>query len=541
MISSNMQNYISIQILQKISPNLDSLLLDPQLNAEVLKDFLEINLYISNIGEVQFDNYYTEAYYYYLLGNSYSKLYSLFGKQSWYSEELNKTVSFYRKTLDILVKNETDIIFDISELKSNTLTNLANHLSSQGRSLCCIQLYNEAIQINKNPVAIISKARNLIYVANTLFDPGHRGIYFFEAYRLIQKSLQYINDLFPEHREAIEEDGELTKFTLWFKENYDLKIIKDSLCYKHNFINNSQKSYFKWVASNGFFLNDLNDIICSEIVYHDVQSLPNISFGLDSLFLPEIYGLTYYSNFNEIKDSYCYARSLFFYAKNIKEPLNSIYSSTYKHIDDGSINNLKINHYKSSFKMLYSIFDKVAYLANRFFNLNSIEKDREINFKTVFRNIKKRQKWEPNEKLKENSYYYLQALFHIFKDIEEVRDSDFKIHRPLNPDVKEFVKVRNFMEHRSLKIIEDDNYENTLWMSEFLEEKDYLNNNDNQRMLNQSLIITVEGFEKHILSLMRLTRVSIIYLSLAINMYEREKRKDSDKYLEKELPLKPNN
>ena len=38
-----------------------------------------------------------------------------------------------------------------------------------------------------------------------------------------------------------------------------------------------------------------------------------------------------------------------------------------------SITNLKASHYKSAFRTLYSLFDKIAYFINRFFDLNDIK------------------------------------------------------------------------------------------------------------------------------------------------------------------------
>lgn len=89
----------------------------------------------------------------------------------------------------------------------------------------------------------------------------------------------------------------------------------------------------------------------------------------------------YHGNFDELKDEYCYARYLIFTAKNIANDQQDEFT-TFRHVDDMSysITNLKTNHYKSAFRSLYSIFDKIAYFINRFFDLNDISNDHRITF-----------------------------------------------------------------------------------------------------------------------------------------------------------------
>ena len=93
----------------------------------------------------------------YTLANCYSALYHP-RTSKWYSQEMVKVAVCYRKALAMI--DSVDASPNTIKLKSMICTNLANHLSSQGRALCCIELYDEAIRLDNNPVAFVSKARN---------------------------------------------------------------------------------------------------------------------------------------------------------------------------------------------------------------------------------------------------------------------------------------------------------------------------------------------------------------------------------------------
>jgi hypothetical protein len=60
------------------------------------------------------------------------------------------------------------------------------------------------------------------------------------------------------------------------------------------------------------------------------------------------------------------------------------------------LTNLKSQHYKTAFKTLYSIFDKIAYFLNSFYDLNKI--DSKIYFYNIFGQIKN-DKIKPHKKL----------------------------------------------------------------------------------------------------------------------------------------------
>ncbi|HEI6926732.1 TPA: hypothetical protein SK292_001407 [Yersinia enterocolitica] len=526
--------------------------------------------------EYEFEHQYHEAQYIYTAANCYSVLYGA-RTVTWHSDDLMKAVILYRRALHCLPKtnwmDKPDIIQSSNQLRSMILTNLANSLSSQGRAFCCLPFYDEAIALNQKPEAIISKARNQLFLGESLFDNGHREYHYFVANNLIKTAQKNINALYPEHKTDIEKGGDLYEFSQWFEQNFDQCSFDYFSVKNSTFKNKKENQYLQWCAQHKLFINDLNDVCDFEICYQDVISLPSISRTINTtLALHE--ELAYHGNFDEIKNDYCYARYIYFSATNIPADTPHMFNSTYHQVDDmsHSISNLKTSHYKSSFRTLYSLFDKIAYIASRFFDLNDIKDDRSISIDNLFRDIKsknRRTKWEPNEKLKNSDNHFIHALFYILKDIRDVTGTS-SVSKWIDPDASAFSEIRNAMEHRSLKIVDDFGYELTYSYSSYHDDKlekvksqiseinkkiesvsdpaealaleDRLTKLKNtiyekEKLSTHSLLIPITQFESRLMTLIKLARNSIMYLSLAIHFEER-KRPNDQICIPMDLPLK---
>lgn len=539
--------------------------------------------------DIIFEHPIYEAHYLYSLGNCYSSLYEK-RKTEWYSEDLMKSVISYRKAIYSLPKKEWNedeaITIARTNLRSMIETNLGNCLSSQGRALCCISHFDEAILLDFNPVAIISKARNELFLANSLYDEGHIQYHYFIAHKLVTKASENIELLYPEQRETLEEGGNLFKFKEWFEKSFDILSFDYYREYKESFSSRKHKEYLEWCAGNSLFLNDLNDVCKDQITYQDIFALPPFiqSFN-SSLSMHE--ELSYHGNYDELKNDYCYARYLIFCAKDIPNDMPHMFNSTFQQVDDMaySISNLKVAHYKSAFRAAYSLFDKIAYFISRFFNLNDIGKDRNISIDSLFRDSKKSYEWKPHQKLKDSDNHFIHALFYILRDLRKVGNSD-EVTKWIDPDAVAFADIRNAMEHRSLKISDDFGYElatkhNSLSdealqvMQDELESlpgkiKDVnlkIKNHsvlencslneleisltklqskledvkaklyEKKKLSTHSLIIPISQFESRLLKLLELARNSIMYLSLAIHFEERKRDRDGI-YMPREVPLK---
>lgn len=494
----------------------------------------------------KFEDKYCNAYYFYIIANCYAALYQR-KDRDWYSDELMKSVLYYRKALyefDIAKKkiDYFDRYESYKELESNILTNLANQLSSQGRALCCISLYDRAIELNGKTEALIAKARNQLYLANSLYDDGHRYYHHYIAYNLILEASVDIDKLYPEQRIDIEENGNLYNFKNWFESNFDKSSFNYFKKYKHDFSSKKEQQYLKWCGENKLFINDLNDICNHEIVYTDILTLPPFRQKINEL-LSLREELVYHGNFDEIKSDYCYARYLIFTAQNIPEDTPHFFNSTYPHVDDFSysIDNLKTAHYKSAFRILYSLFDKIAYFLSRFLNLNGNNDDRNISFNNLFKHINnesssKTQK--PNEKIKDSNNPYIHALFYILKDFRDTNGSE-SIAKWIDPDAEAFTEIRNRLEHRSLKIVDDMGYDLALQGGYSQLTDDIRKIEEKNKLSSHSLLIPISQFESRLITLIKLVRNSIIYLPLLIEFEERGALEDEGELiLSRVVPLK---
>ncbi|MGG7522249.1 LA2681 family HEPN domain-containing protein [bacterium BS0013] len=535
-----------------------------------------------------------EAHYLYCLGNCYSELYR-YRSTEWYSDDLMIAIIYYRKALHTIPKadwKEYEINRQAySDLRSMIETNLANRLSSQGRALCCIPHYDKAISLDNNPVAIMSKAKNELFLGQSLYDNGHSEYHFLIAYELVNKGIENINGLYPEQRIPLEEGGQLFNFKKWFEGTFEISAFDYFKEYNEEYTSSKHKQYLEWCANNKLFLNDLNDVCEYPITCQDVFSLPSFIQSLNgSLAMHE--ELAYHGNYDELKNDYCYARYLFFSSKDIPNETSHMFNSTFQHVDDmsHSINNLKVAQLKSAFRAVYSLFDKVAYLISRFFDLNDLKHDKKLSIDNLFRDFtgKNNGEWKPHKKLKDSDNHFIHALFYILKDIRKVGNSD-TVTKWLDPNAIAFADIRNAMEHRSLKIVDDFGYElatsyNGYHDGEFKKQQELVhslpneidkiglqlrkakkdnnaelldqlqkkveklntqldkvksNIDEKEKLSSHSLLIPISQFESRLMQLTRLARNSIMYLSLAIHFEERKRPKDGF-YMPREVPLKQN-
>ena len=549
----------------------------------------EILLFINAIQnpDFTFENKTIEARYFYTIANCQSVVFNK-NNEAWYSEELGKSVINYRKALYALQGLDNNNNFIIN-LKSRIETNLGNYLFSQGRLLCCKNHWEIATTLDNNPVATIRKAYNNILLAGFLYDEGHSYYHYYKAYKAICTGMKEVDLLEPDIASAYIESGELLKFKNWFETNFqesDFDLIDN---YKEKFKSKKQHNYLKWCGNNKLFLNELNDEYMTELVYTDCITLPSHTTIINqTLTMSE--DLVYHGNFEEIKNDYIYARYLIFSVHTIPNNTDHFYNNTYQHIDDMSyaITNIKAQHYKTAFKTLYSLFDKIAYFLNSFYDFNNF--DARIYFHTFFGKLENG-RLKPHSKLKESKNPFLHALFYILKDIRDSSKKGYDLDSEsfwLDPDAESFSEIRNAIEHRSLKIIDD--FGNTLLKREndihhkyFEEEKEKLYileeeilknsnrikeckiENDEEKLKklftqseetmskitasklkineklkrkNHSLLISESDFESRLFLLMKLVRRSIIYLSLAVHWEQKQKRDDSPLIIPREVPLK---
>ena len=203
----------------------------------------------------------------------------------------------------------------------------------------------------------------------------------------------------------------------------------------------------------------------------------------------------YQSMYNQMKQEFVSARFLFYEGVNTDKPHYSDKDVVLYTAFDCPVYAISIEKVKMTFRICYSIFDKIAYLVNIYLKLG-IDKNR-VSFRNIWH--KKGNRNNPiNEEMFISQNLALQGLYWLSKDLDEGADS------PIEPEAKEIATMRNFMEHKSFKIVEA---KNICWDES-----------------PETYEIERFDFYDKAFKILKLTRSALIYLSSLI--YEEESSRD---------------
>lgn len=427
--------------------------------------------------------------FYYNLSNawSYKKMMtqSLNSSEFWEfeNEELIQEILNCRKAL--LYSKDTENHYRKCEI----LTNLGNDLSHLGRFSEAIDSWHEALHIKEGfSMAIGNLGFGLFHYAQVLYDNSHKAYFLKESYNYLKKAIKS-NDIYPEAKASFSQiiafiEQQVNNSFLNSKNNFDNYPLGKTL---------AEQEYRKWCIGNKLFLNPLNDIIQDNVVAHDILCLPTIVVNKND---SEIY--SYHSFFNQIKQEFCSARYIFYDSTNNQKPHFSDRDNVIIDLLDYSTYSYNIEKTKIAFRTFYSILDKIAYLINSYLKLGY--QSYEVNYRKIWYT-----RGKPNSIIMDSQNWALRGLFWLYKDFFEKEE----LHSYLEPEAKELSTIRNFIEHKSFKIVEFGNSEIS---------KDGF-----------TYIIDRGSFIEKTFKLMKTIRAAIIYTSLFINIEENKKEDDSDR------------
>ncbi|TCK80905.1 LA2681 family HEPN domain-containing protein [Albibacterium bauzanense] len=420
--------------------------------------------------------------FHYYLANGWSsrRFFTRYEKsESWDfdQQELSKELFHLRKCISI-----EDFNKEKSELQCQVYTNLGNHFSHVGRFIDAQEWWNKALSvISYFPMALGNIGHGLFSYAGCLYSSSHKTIFVYHAYKHLKQTLNYKNFLHPNAYQSFKK----------LLENIERQWPKEYLDSKQSFEfdlgkNKKLRSYREWCLQNTLYLNSLNDLGPLEIASHDLLHLPSMTVELNAT--PK-----YHTLFNQIKQEYGTARFLFY--EGTRLPSQSYGDKDIVLVDtsDYAEYSYNLEKIKITYRIIYSLFDKIAYLLNDYLKVGMPRN------RTSFRGL-----WHENNRDRSlrnifmgNRNLALRGLYWLSKDLFDKDDAHVEA---IEPEAKELSEIRNHIEHKSFKIKQYGNWG---------EDED-----------NFTFSIGRAKFEQKTFKQLRLIRAAIIYTSLAIHHEE---------------------
>lgn len=419
--------------------------------------------------------------FHYFVANGWSYLLKLTHSNP---EDIPCDSHFYEKEIYHLRCALTHSSFKKDSHICEILTNLGCALSHVGRYAEAQEYFNKALSVNTEfGMALGNKGYGLYRYARVMYDGVHQFIFLQYARKFLMEAATKDN-VYEDVRRGFSD------LANHISTMYPLNELENFRQYNNSFatLSDDEVDYRTWCMNNKLFLNPLNDVLSQNIVTYDFLHTPTMTLknGEKPIFQ---------SIYNQIKQEFVSAR--FLYYEGVTNDYNKHYSDNdvklYR-LFDSPIYSLSVEKVKIAFRMSYSIFDKIAYLLNIYLDLN-IDKNR-ISFRNIWH--EKGNKRNPVNKsiFKENNWS-LQGLYWLSKDLDEGADS------PIEPEAKEIATIRNFIEHKSFKVV--------LFKNVCYDE------------MPETYEIEKYDFYEKTLKLLKLTRSALLYLSSIL--YEEESLK----------------
>ena len=450
-------------------------------NLERLTTSIEI---ANNVEQETFDDH-SKAVFNYFLGNAWSYVQQLKYPDTYFefeSEEIDNQIIFYRKALDLIQGCDDNFI------TCQILTNLGNLFSHIGIIVEAQEYFNLCLVIdNKFGMAIGNRGFGLYHYARVIFEPSHQFLFIQYARKDLLKSCE-LRDVYLDAKNAF---FSLAKH---IETKYPIELLNDFKEFDDYYKNvkREEVEYREWCAENRLFINPLNDIFTNSVVANDYLFTPSMVLKIDEK-------PVYQTMFNQLKQEYVSARFLFYESLLNNGTHFSDKEVTIMDTLDNSVYSLALEKTKITFKVCYSIFDKIAYFIYLYLGLGKI--NNRISFKTIwYKNLDKNQGL--NELISKSNNWALRGLYWLSKDLYEKEFDTF-----IEPQAKEIAIIRNYIEHKSFKVVE---FCNPKWTQE-----------------TETYEIDRDLFVSKTLKALKLSRSALMYLSFMIYQEEstREKKR----------------
>ncbi|HGM4082865.1 TPA: LA2681 family HEPN domain-containing protein [Listeria monocytogenes] len=444
----------------------------------------------------------SKASLYYSIATTYGDL-EMYSKEYQTEKNQEKQIFYFRKSLDSI--NE----FGISDpenpyylgFKLNLYTNYANSLSRIGRTIEAIKYFQKALAISPNfGMALGNSGIAYISYANIMSDTNHANIFHHVAYKLLKNTLSNEENLHSQAKQYF------AYYLSLYDDDFKEKFLETELNFDSFSLGETEDevNYRTWVLNNRLYLNPMNDLpFTDNFIATDILHLPSMRMKISD-------GINYkfHSMFNNLKQEFISARFNFFECSQLENDTH--YADKETHILntlDYTSFSIRQEKLKLSYRSLYSLFDKVAYFLNEYFDLGI--KERDINFRSIWKEKKTgRNGYEYRNILPLEKNRALSGIHWLFKDLF------IKLYESPSPHAKELNTLRNGLEHKFVNVYLDIFYDK-----------------DSESVETDSINISEESLEKFTYQLLNMVRELLIYLSLSVHINEQQFTGDKDEFV----------
>ncbi|MCL2841911.1 MAG: LA2681 family HEPN domain-containing protein [Oscillospiraceae bacterium] len=381
--------------------------------------------------------------------------------------------------------------------------NYANFFYTVGRFSKAVEILSVFDAEAPFPMGVAQLGMKLYELSRCHYDSSHQKIMLYKAFHYI-KQAQDATTPYPEREEM--------QGILNYYRNSIVPMLGQDYLNKQFTINDflkpfgemtdSEACYRKWVANNKLALNLLNDVFDTVEVAYDPLHLPSMVEKIESPKAKYLHGL-----FNQLKQEYVSARFLAYEGLTQRDTHFSDKKVYLINTLDYPIYGLGIEKIKASYRASYSIFDKIAFFLNEYFELKIKKK---IGYVRVFS-----PELNADDPIKildiaENNYP-LYGMWWLFKDVRNININEDgtvnrkDVYKHIDSAMSKISRVRNDMEHGYLKVLD-------FFGGEALD--------DNDRLDQLAHNIGFESFEKLTLQLLNYVREAIILLVFAVKRME---------------------
>lgn len=448
------------------------------------------------VGTDRVDLHYFKANIHSALGRNRADSEKLWG---WDQHEVIQEILSLRRAIAEPAFESCDVV-----RRSQIRTNLANSLSSVGRSVEAIEEYSCVIKNIPNfAMALGNRAYATATFSACLYDQGHQCLLLGQSRRDFRSALQ---------PEAFWDSGFTPEVADKFAEKLsDINTHLDAIQFDHNFDLTAyslgktveEVNYRQWCLTNGLYINPLNEITKEAIAANDVLHLPSHSYGLEE----EIKFPAFY---NILKQEYVSARYHIFSSQSENE--DNFVDRDVLLLDsfDCGVFNFRDEQLKLAYRSAYSIFDKIALFLNDYFKVGL--KPKQVSFRQIWQQKVKGGDTILREAFVGKQNLPLQGLYFLSKDF-----FDSTLSELASPEAKDLDKLRNFLEHRFVTLTE-------------------LGIGGQSNDLHKR--VDLVEFQKKTMRLLKLSRAALIYLSLAMHCEEQlRKGEETDRDSKITVPI----